>query len=421
MKYIHFLITSIIITMIYLYIVYFYNKKYHLIEKLGNYTGTYNNQTAFRMHPLSAKSDSSTSFKGPFEIPFKSGNKEKYEYNKKLPCTEDRSDYVSPQGDIPGYCSQTRDGGKGEKDIYSVDNLVRDYRVRFLGNWKDNNGELFIIKKDKDDSSNSNNVVIFEILNKKITEKIKKSLYKPNSNYNPDKYIFNGSVKIQATNKLPYIEFTDLKNINICTENSSYSDDICMHSEIRLTLGQKKSDFIILGNDPKGDSSIKLYKTLDKENETNKYTLSKDRDYVNKPNIVNEQTDKNVSMFNLNTECSIPCKDAPDCNAFAYIPASLSLQGKCIFYNVDKKEKEQTFDINKETNLKELAAHLSISESELFQKNKDIFSKYIADETKLTDPIPVSTPAITIIVPKKIISTGTYLYELDAEVPITST
>jgi len=412
-----FVLIAICITIIYLVIVYFFNKKYNIIEKLGNYTGNYNSRTLFRIPPLFVKTDSKTSFKGPLEINIKqdAGNSN-YEYNEKLSCTADRSDYVQATSFSAAYCTQTRDGGKGTRKIFDSTDNVKDYRVRFLGIWKDKDGELYNIKKKE----GTNDTIIFTILNEKIKPTLLIQLHKPGASVNALKFTYEGTIVPpedtinNKTPKVPYITFSsinNIKDISMCVENTSYSGNTCMHSEIKQTLEQTHSDFILLGSNPADASSIKLYKTFDETIETSSYTLTEHKDYLHNPNNVYEQTDVNITKYNLNTECSIPCKNATDCTAFAFIPASLDLLGKCVFYNVDNKSENQTFTVNSPTTLQQLSDHLVIDKTTLLNKNKTVLNLIGIDTIDSQKEISKGT---IIMIPNKVTRSGSYLYELNS-------
>ena len=105
-KYLYFLIISLIITLIYIFIIYKVDTKYNIIERLGNYTGNYNSNNYFKVHPLFVKTKSDSSLEGPLEINFNPLGKKEYDYNIEMPCVPERDDYVPPTNLTKGYCKQ---------------------------------------------------------------------------------------------------------------------------------------------------------------------------------------------------------------------------------------------------------------------------------------------------------------------------
>jgi len=417
MKYKLFLIISICISIVYVIGLYIINKKYNIVEKLGNFTGNYNSTANFIVHPKFVSTDTSSTFDGPLKIKTNSSDDKDYEYNMELPCNNLRADYVAKTNTNKAYCKQTHIV-KEKKKIYDVNDVTgKDYRLRFLGYWKDKEGDIYnIIKKKRNDEDKKPLLIQLEVINK--TNNLT-ALYKSSENVlNLKKTNFEGEIVSPDDNvdvTLPYIKFKNLKNLNICAEGKKYSNDVCSHSLIKKSLDQKESDFLIWGgnsDDLESDSSVKWYKTFDTENETDSYTINKDMEYANNANNIYDETSIDINPFNLNTACSIPCKSATNCNAFAYIPApknSLNYKGKCIFYNVDKLYDESTFTLNTDTTLKNLAARVGAKEEELFEANKVILKNYDISNQMSSEYIP---RGVTVIVPKKTHSDGTYLYEL---------
>ena len=416
MKYKHFLIVSICISIVYVIGLYIINRKYNIVEKLGNFSGNYNSTANFTVHPKFVSTDTSTTFDGPLKIKTNSSDDKDYEYNMKLPCNNLRDDYIPASDTNKAYCKQTHIV-KEKKNIYNVNDVTgKDYRLRFLGYWKNKEGDIYnIIKKKRNDEKKKPLLIQLEVINKKNNLL---SLYKNPTIYNENKTNFEGTLVSPLSDvgvTLPYITFENLKNLNICAEGKKYSNDVCSHSLIKKTLDQKESDFLIWGgesDDLESVSSVKWYKTFDTENETDSYTINKDMEYSNNVNNIYDETSVDINTFNLNTECSIPCKNATNCNAFAYIPApknSLNYKGKCIFYNVDKIYDDLTFTLNTDTTLKKLSDHLVISIDELLAANKQLF-----DDIGVNDKTPDNklSEGIVIIMPKKTKSNGTYLYEL---------
>ena len=68
MKYKHFLIVSICISIVYVIGLYIINRKYNIVEKLGNFSGNYNSTANFTVHPKFVSTDTSTTFDGPLKI-----------------------------------------------------------------------------------------------------------------------------------------------------------------------------------------------------------------------------------------------------------------------------------------------------------------------------------------------------------------
>ena len=107
MKYKHFLIVSICISIVYVIGLYIINRKYNIVEKLGNFSGNYNSTANFTVHPKFVSTDTSTTFDGPLKIKTNSSDDKDYEYNMKLPCNNLRDDYIPASDTNKAYCKQT--------------------------------------------------------------------------------------------------------------------------------------------------------------------------------------------------------------------------------------------------------------------------------------------------------------------------
>ena len=404
MKYTHFLLLTICISILYIFIIFICHKKYNLIERLGNYTGNYTSSSLFNVHPLLTKSNSPSSYAGPLEISFNSSGKKTYTAN--MPCVEGRDDYVPATNTSKAYCTQFQ---KEEKKIVDIKGLKKDYRIRFLGYWKNKEGFLYNIKKDGDDMN-----IILEII---VPDDNITHLFKSAGSCDPAQTSFKGTVSFDDSKKIPQANFKGLLPLYICVEGSSYAGDVCSHSVIKDNWDQKKSDLLIWGDNHTSDSSIKWYKTYDNNYATNCFTFIKNKKYLynTNNNTSFEQTLNSVNEYNLNSECSIPCKDATDCNAFAFIPGSLGIAGKCIFYNVDKT-KTTSFTITEDMSLTEISDLKSVSVQDLFneEKNKEIFTKNGISDVNSEQKIPKDS---LITMPKKITDSFGHLYEIKEELP----
>ena len=127
----------------------------------------------------------------------------------------------------------------------------------------------------------------------------------------------------------------------MCIENKNYAGDICIHSVHKQTLNQSESDILIWGEDHTSDNSIKWYKTYDDSYVTDKFKIIQNSKYKNDNESSYQETSVDINLFNLNNECSVPCKEATDCNAFSYIPGNSNVFGKCIFYNAEKNQETE--------------------------------------------------------------------------------
>lgn len=331
MKLFNYIQLIILFFLLIIIICYNVNKNYHIIEKLGSFTGGYTQTGLFNVNP-----DNIVNMK----IPTNSGELSyEYKYPKDSPCTPDRGDYVPAQHPNGAYCT-------GKAKVFNIDKLTKsiDYRTRFLGFWKDKNGMLFEIKKTEADGDSKTSAIILRIHTKmsSINDLNTMGVLKPGKTCKPETNSYKGLVIFDNDTKNPKIIFNDnkLKDLHVCIKDNLYGLDKCGPSiiKINLTNKYKESDILFWGETKNhgNDNTVRLYKTYDSSYDTDLFDVRDKYAFKSVATLKKssyKQTSIDVKNFNLSSECSKPCNDSADCKSFSFIPGTSNTFGKCVFYD----------------------------------------------------------------------------------------